>query len=138
MPPRFKVPEQNRTHARSMRRNMTDAELKLWHELRAHRLMGLSFRRQYPIGHYIVDFARPSKRLIVEADGSQHADDAAIAYDKQRTRALEADGWTVLRFFNHDILKDIDAVCQHIVTVAGLAAPQTAMPTLFATMEQTS
>jgi very-short-patch-repair endonuclease len=117
---------------------MTDAELKLWHELRAHRLMGLSFRRQYPIGHYIVDFACPSKRLIVEADGSQHADDAAIAYDKQRTRVLEADGWTVLRFFNHDILKDIDAVCQHIVTVAGLAAPQTAMPTLFATMEQTS
>jgi very-short-patch-repair endonuclease len=138
MPPRFKVPEQNRAHARAMRRNMTDAELKLWQELRAHRLMGLSFRRQYPIGHYIVDFACPSKRLIVELDGSQHSEDAAMEYDRQRTRALAADGWTVLRFFNHDILKDIDGVCQHIITVSGLAAPQTAMPTLFATMEHTS
>ncbi len=138
MPPRFKVPEQNRAHARAMRRNLTDAELKLWHELRAHRLMGLSFRRQYPIGHYIVDFACPSKRLIVELDGSQHADDDAIAYDKQRTRALEADGWTVLRFWNDDVLKSIDAVCQHIVTVSGLAAPDNAMPTPFATQEHTS
>jgi very-short-patch-repair endonuclease len=138
MPPRFKVPEQNRAHARAMRRNMTDAEPKLWHELRAHRLMGFSFRRQFPIGHYIVDFACPSKRLIVEADGSQHSDDAAIAYDKQRTRALEADGWTVLRFFNHDILNDIDAVCQHIITAAGLALPDNAMPTPFATQEHTS
>jgi very-short-patch-repair endonuclease len=138
MPPRFKVPEQNRAHARAMRRNLTDAELRLWHELRAHRLMGLSFRRQYPIGHYIVDFACPSKRLIVEADGALHSDDAAIEYDSQRTRALEADGWTVLRFFNHDILKDVDAVCQHIVTAAGLAVPDNAMPTPFATLEHTS
>jgi very-short-patch-repair endonuclease len=138
MPPRFKVPEQNRTHARAMRRNMTDAELKLWHELRAHRLMGLSFRRQYPIGYYIVDFACPSKRLIVELDGSQHSEDAAIEYDRQRTRALEAHGWTVLRFFNHDILRDVDGVCQHIITATGLAAPQTAMTTPFATEEHTS
>ena len=138
MPPRFKVPEQTRAHARSMRRNLTDAELKLWHELRAHRLMGLSFRRQYPIGHYIVDFACPSKRLIIELDGSQHAEESAIEYDRLRTRALEADGWTVLRFWNDDALKDTDGVCQHIVTAAGLAAPDNAMPTPFATQEPTS
>jgi very-short-patch-repair endonuclease len=121
-----------------MRRNMTDAELKLWHELRAHRLMELSFRRQYPIGHYIVDFACPSKRLIVELDGSQHADDAAIEYDRQRTRALEADGWTVQRFWNDDVMKDTDGVCQHIVIAAGLTVPDNAMPTPFATQEHAS
>ena len=138
MPPRFKVPEQNRAHARAMRRNLTDAELKLWHELRAHRLMGLSFRRQYPIGHYIVDFACPAKRLIVEVDGARHADDAAIEYDRQRTRALEADGWTIVRFYNHEVMIDADGICQHIVTLAGLAAPDNAMPTPFATKEPTS
>jgi len=57
-----------------MRKAMTDAELKLWNELRAHRLMGLGFRRQFPIAGYIVDFACPEKKLIVEVDGSQHSD----------------------------------------------------------------
>ena len=121
-----------------MRRNLTDAELKLWNELRAHRLMGLGFRRQYPIGHYIVDFACPSKRLIVEVDGSQHSDDAAIAYDRQRTGKLEADGWTIVRFYNHEVMNDADGICQHIVTLAGLAAPANAMPTPFPTQEPTS
>ncbi|MAS04265.1 MAG: hypothetical protein CL534_06180 [Ahrensia sp.] len=100
-----------------MRKDMTDAERKLWHELRAHRLMGLGFRRQYPIRNYIVDFACPARRLIVEVDGSQHAEKTA-AHDTARTRLLEADGWTVLRFWNDDVLTDIDNVCQHIVTIA--------------------
>ena len=111
------VPAQNRANAKRMRTNMTDAERKLWHELRAHRLMKLGFRRQYPIRNYIVDFACPARRLIVEIDGSQHAEQMA-AYDRTRTGALEADGWTVLRFWNDDVLKDIDNVCQHIVTIA--------------------
>ena len=76
--PHTPIPPRNRANAKTMRRVMTDAELKLWNELRAHRLMGLSFRRQVPIAGYIVDFACSSKRLIVELDGSQHADpDAA-------------------------------------------------------------
>ena len=124
MPPRFNVSPQNRARARAMRKNMTDAELKLWNELRAHRLMGLGFRRQYPIRNYIVDFACPAKRLIVEADGSQHGDNEAVRYDDQRTRQLEADGWTIVRFWNDDILGDIDGVCQHIVIHAGLAVPE--------------
>ncbi len=69
------VPPLNRANAKRMRKNMTDAERKLWHELRAHRLMGLGFRRQYPIRNYIADFACPARRLIVEIDGSQHADE---------------------------------------------------------------
>ncbi|MGD9914890.1 MAG: endonuclease domain-containing protein [Rhizobiaceae bacterium] len=101
-----------------MRKAMTDAELKLWNEIRAHRLMGLGFRRQLPIAGYIVDFVCPDKRMIVEVDGSQHADNAA---DAVRDRRLGELGWTVLRFWNDDVLRDIAGVCQHIVMVAGLA-----------------
>ena len=111
----------NRANAKSMRSAMTDAELKLWNAVRAHRLMDLPFRRQMPILGYIVDFACPSKRLIVELDGSQHGLLENADADLKRSRAMEQLGWTVLRFWNDDVLKDIDGVCQHIVTVAGLA-----------------
>lgn len=89
-----------------MRKVMTDAELKLWNELRAHRLMGLAFRRQFP---------------IVEVDGSQHGDVGIAVADTLRTKRLEQDGWTVLRFWNDDAILDIGNVCQHIVIAAGLA-----------------
>ncbi|WP_292321734.1 endonuclease domain-containing protein [Mesorhizobium sp.] len=104
-----------------MRKAMTDAELKLWNEIRAHRLMGLSFRRQMPIAGYIVDFACPAKKLIIELDGSQHASPEVEVSDATRTAKLEALGWTILRFWNDDMMRDIDNVCQHIVIVAGLA-----------------
>ncbi len=105
-----------------MRKVMTDAELKLWNELRAHRLMGLGFRRQFPIAGYIVDFACPDKKLAVEVDGSQHGDAGLAVADTVRTGRLEADGWTVLHFWNDDVIRDIDNVCQHIVIAAGLGA----------------
>lgn len=117
------VPPSNRRNARKMRKAMTDAELKLWNEIRAHRLMGLGFRRQLPIAGYIVDFACPDKRLIVEVDGSQHADSAG---DAVRDRVLRELGWTVLRFWNDDVLRDIDSVCQHIVVASGLMAEDAA------------
>ena len=104
-----------------MRKQMTDAELKLWNEVRAHRLMGLSFRRQMPIAGYIVEFACPDKKLIIELDGSQHASSEISASDAARTTKLEALGWTILRFWNDDVIRDIDNVCQHIVIDAGLA-----------------
>lgn len=113
------VPPRNRANAKRMRRTMTDAERKLWYELRAHRLMGLGFRRQYPIEEFIVDFACPEKRLIVELDGSQHARAETQAADIERTQKLEADGWTVLRFWNDDVLKAVSDVCEHIVRVVG-------------------
>ncbi|TIV23868.1 MAG: endonuclease domain-containing protein [Mesorhizobium sp.] len=112
----------SRGNARKMRKQMTDAELKLWNEVRANRLMGLSFRRQMPVAGYIVDFACPDKKLIVEIDGSQHALAEVSASDAVRTAELEALGWTILRFWNDDVIRDIDNVCQHIVIVAGLAA----------------
>jgi len=111
------IPSANRRNARKMRRAMTEAELKLWNEVRAHRLMNLSFRRQLPIAGYIVDFACPDKKLIVEVDGSQHG---GSARDAVRDRALSNLGWTVLRFWNDDVLRDMDNVCRHIVMTAGL------------------
>ena len=104
--PHTPIAPKNRKNAKAMRRVMTEAELKLWNELRAHRLMGLGFRRQVPIAGYIVDFACPTKKLVVEIDGSQHADAGYPAADLLRTKRLEQDGWTVLRFWNDDVLRD--------------------------------
>ncbi|WP_455707556.1 endonuclease domain-containing protein [Mesorhizobium sp. ORM8.1] len=106
-----------------MRKVMTSAELKLWNELRAHRLMGLGFRRQFPVAGYIVDFACPQMKLVVEVDGSQHGDTHLLEIDRLRTERLEQDGWIVLRFWNDDVIRDIDNVCQHIVIASGLAGP---------------
>lgn len=113
--PHHDVKQQHRTHPRRMRKALTDAELKLWNCLRAHRLDGLGFRRQLPILGYIVDFACPEHKLIIEIDGSQHADDAAIHYDQQRTETLQQNGWTIIRFWNDDVLHQIDDVCLNIL-----------------------
>ena len=128
--PHTPIPPQNRARARKMRKNLTEAELKLWNAIRAHRLMGLSFRRQAHIAGFIVDFACPEKNLIVEVDGSQHADAENAAYDQARSQRLEADGWSILRFWNDDVLRDIDGVCQHIVIAAGLNKPGNPMAIL--------
>ncbi|MDW9373167.1 endonuclease domain-containing protein [Sinorhizobium meliloti] len=120
--PHADVSPEVRGSARRMRNSMTEAEVKLWNELRAHRLMGLGFRRQVPIAGYIVDFACAGHRLIVEVDGSQHAGAEQADYDRRRTQCLEARGWTVLRFWNDDVLRGIDNVCEHIVRVIGKGA----------------
>ena len=112
----YDVSKKNRTNAKSMRRQMTDAELKLWNELRAHRLMKLSFRRQMPIGNYIVDFACAKHKLIIEVDGSGHGEEASLQHDIKRTIFLETNGWTVIRFWNDEILQNIDAVCSNIIS----------------------
>ncbi len=119
--PHTPLPPNSRARAKAMRRKMTPAELKLWNEVRAHRLMGLSIRRQFEIANYIVDFACPLLKLVIELDGSQHGDEEIARRDARRTAFLEASGWTVIRFWNDDVLRDIDGVCRHIVTVAGLA-----------------
>ena len=118
--PHAKIPDRARANARNMRHPMTDAERALWNELRAHRLMGLSFRRQMPIAGYIVDFACPDHKLIIEVDGSQHGNDADVRYDAVRTARLESDGWKVLRVWNDEPLKNIDAVCDAIIRTIGV------------------
>src|ERR1044071_114198 len=99
--------------ARRLRRDQTDAERKLWFRLRDRRLAGLKFRRQMPIDRYVADFCCESARLIIELDGGQHAD--RTVSDAERTTALEAQGYLVLRFWNNDVLRNIDGVLQTIV-----------------------
>jgi very-short-patch-repair endonuclease len=98
--------------AKELRRAATDAERKLWSLLRSHSIDGYKFRRQHPIGPYIADFACWEKKLIVEADGGQHADNLA---DERRTAWLHAQGWTVIRFWNDEILKNSAVVYDEIV-----------------------
>ena len=97
-----------------MRSDPTDAEERLWRELRGRRLDMLNFRRQVPIGPYIADFICLAARLIVELDGSQHAESA---YDEARDAELRRRGFRVLRFWNAD-LQDMDSVCDTIIAYA--------------------
>jgi very-short-patch-repair endonuclease len=99
-------------NAIGLRQTMTDAEIKLWQELRQHQLDDFHFRRQHAIGHYIVDFCSPSKKLVIEVDGSQHLEQEE--YDQRRTTYLESRGYKVLRFWDHEVLEDLDAVLQAI------------------------
>jgi very-short-patch-repair endonuclease len=99
---------------------MTDAERKLWMHLRAHRLGGLSFRRQTPIGRFIVDFVCQERRLVIEVDGSQHAESSS---DVERDQWLVSNGYRVLRFWNSDVLTNMSAVMQTIVDSAREMTP---------------
>ena len=84
--------------ARKLRREQTNVERKLWHALRARQFAGFKFRRQQPVGPYIVDFVCFEARLVVELDGDQHGSEQGIAQDRIRTQALEQDGFQVGRF----------------------------------------
>ncbi len=98
----------NIAKAKELRKNSTDAERVLWQQLRAHRFAGYKFRRQQPLGHYIVDFVCFEKHLIIELDGGQHAEQAV--YDAERSAWLQSQGFRVLRFWNHEVLTDVEAV----------------------------
>ena len=101
--------------SKAMRQKMSEAEAKLWQHLRAGRLNGHKFRRQQPMGNYIVDFMCVTPKLIVEADGGQHTERAA--YDHARTAYLNSLGFTVLRFWNHEILQQTNDVLAEILRV---------------------
>ena len=101
--------------ARSLRKNMTKQERILWHFLRKKSINGLKFRRQYPIGSYIVDFICNEKKLIIEIDGGQHNEDKNLIYDQERTKYLETKGYKVIRFWNHDIENNIEGVYREIL-----------------------
>src|SRR5579884_3049765 len=98
--------------ARHLRKNMTDAERRLWWELRHRQLQGCKFRRQAPIGSYIADFVCFEKRLILELDGGQHAE--RVEEDATRTGWFAEQGYTVLRFWNHQVLEELDGVMEAI------------------------
>lgn len=99
--------------ARNLRKNATDAEKLLWYHLRSRRLLGFKFRRQAVMGSYIVDFVCHDTRLIIEIDGSQHMQNTQA--DQKRTAWLESRGFRVLRFWNHEVLKQKESVLERIV-----------------------
>ena len=108
---------QNLRKARALRRELTDAERKLWRLLRDRRFGGIKFRRQMPIGPFIADFACPAHRLVIELDGSHHAESAS---DRRRDAFLKANGWRVLRFWNGDLSENSNAVLARIGTAVGV------------------
>ncbi|AZO60371.1 endonuclease domain-containing protein [Mesorhizobium sp. M1A.F.Ca.IN.022.07.1.1] len=110
--PHQPVTPAKRNFARRMRRESTEAEDRLWQELRGRRLDKIKFRRQVPVGRFVADFVCAEARLIIEIDGSQHADSP---HDQERDAELKARGFRVLRFWNDDVLKELDAVCDTII-----------------------
>ena len=111
MPPRRTTPK-GYERARALRKELTLAEHKLWAYLRGNKLKGVSFRRQHAIGHFIVDFCAIKQKLIIELDGSQHLEQED--YDTERTAFLESKGYRVLRFWNNDVMNDIQGVLRAI------------------------
>ena len=101
-----------RDNAKALRSNMTDAERRLWYLLRAHRFSGYKFKRQIPIGRYIVDFVCLAERLVIEVDGGQHAGSES---DLRRDQWLEDQGFRVLRFWNNEVLNNTDGVLEVIL-----------------------
>ena len=100
-------------NGRNLRKNMTPAEQRLWKHLRGKRLDGYRFRRQQPLGQYILDFVCVDAKLVIEIDGGQHAEQTA--YDETRTRYLQNLGVTVIPFWNNEVLQQTDAVLTAIL-----------------------
>ncbi len=98
--------------ARTLRRNATEVEARLWQRLRARQIEGAKFVRQFAIGSYVADFACRSARLVIELDGGQHGE--RTEEDAERTRVIEAHGYTVVRFWNNDVVENIAGVLEAI------------------------
>lgn len=102
----------NLQQAKTLRSTMTDVEKRLWYRLRAHRFAGFKFKRQVPVGPYIVDFACLNRRLIIEVDGGQHGD---VSNDCSRDNWLNQRGFHVLRFWNNEVLRNTESVLETIM-----------------------
>jgi very-short-patch-repair endonuclease len=105
----------NKLKARDLRKNLTDAERILWQHLRLRQMGEFKFRRQQPIDNYIVDFVCFERRLIVEIDGGHHSEQSGR--DAKRDEWLKKQGFTILRFWNNEVLKEIEAVKEKILSV---------------------
>src|SRR5438876_8163756 len=100
----WQVSTKQRARARALRKEMTDAERIVWNAIRAHRLHGASFRRQTPIGPFVVDFVCHAAGLVIEIDGGQHFESEHLKRDARRDAFLKSKGYRVLRFNNHDVM----------------------------------
>ena len=126
-PPSWDVSTRQRTRARSLRANSTDAERLIWAALRDHRLNGAGFRRQTPIGPYIVDFVCHAANLVIELDGGQHFEEGHEKRDAQRDAFLADRGFRVLRFSNHDVMMNRAGVLETIAAVI-VSTPTPTLP----------
>jgi very-short-patch-repair endonuclease len=126
--PTWKVSSKARSNARALRKNSTDAERLLWAALRDHRLNGASFRRQVPIKNFIADFVCHAAKLVIELDGGQHFSDQAEQADAARSTVIEAQGFKVLRFSNHDVMTNRDGVLETIASSIAERAPTLTLP----------
>lgn len=111
-----------RERARQLRSSLTPAEVVLWQHLRLHQLGGFKFRRQHPIGRFIVDFYCAEHKLAVELDGDSHAQQ--VEYDAARTKWLEQHGYRIVRFSNQDVMNSVEAVVAEIARQCGLTLAQ--------------
>ena len=123
---RSDIPDYQRQAARRLRVEMTDAEHALWRVLRAHRFRGFGFRRQAPLGRYVVDFVCHARRLVIEVDGGQHSGSTS---DAVRDEWLEAEGYRVLRFWNNEVLGNLEGVLDKIGREIAAAPPPQPSPT---------
>jgi len=126
--PTWKVSSRLRSNARALRKNASDAERILWLELRDQRLQGFRFRRQVPIENYITDFACHAAKLVIELDGGQHFAEDQEAADARRSAKIEAQGFRVLRFSNHDVMTNRTGVLETIAAAVAARAPTPALP----------
>jgi adenine-specific DNA-methyltransferase len=106
--------------ARKLRREQTDVERKLWFALRGRRFHGFKFRRQQPIGPYVVDFVSFEAKLVIELDGGQHGLSENESADRERSKRLEADGFRVIRFWNSELIENFDGVLDCIAVALGV------------------
>ena len=114
-------PSLMKARARSLRHKCTDAEVLVWQHLRSRRLLGCKFRRQVPIGKYIVDFLCEDPPIIIELDGGQHMEQER--YDQTRTDWLQANGFLVLRFWNNDIAENLEGVLESLFSTIEKSRP---------------
>ncbi len=126
--PDWKVSARLRSNAQALRENSTDVERILWSALRNHRLNGASFRRQVPIKNFIADFVCHAAKLVIEIDGGQHFSDEAERRDAARSAVIEAQGFKVLRFSNHDVMTNRAGVLETIAAAVAERAPTLTLP----------
>jgi very-short-patch-repair endonuclease len=109
------LPDELLKRCRELRSSASNAEKRLWSCLRNRQLLGFKFRRQHPVGRFIVDFYCHEARLAIEIDGGQHAEEHQSAYDARRTELLQAKGIRVIRFWNNEVLQNLEGVLETIV-----------------------
>lgn len=109
-----RLPTEVLAKARQLRHNPTRAEERLWDSLQRRQMCGTKFRRQHPIGPYIVDFYSHEARLVIEIDGGQHGLESQVPYDSQRTCEIERQGVRVIRFWNSQVLNETEEVLEQI------------------------